>query len=244
MEREGRGATFDQIIFNVMPNLINDQTPATQTILNVLEQIAFHSDGKYWRLRQPEGTQFELDLGIYASSSSLPSLSFPKDANKIEHDLLIYALAKIALTIGLQVHIGKREQGSSRWNNEAFSDISLPNLPISRQMKQWEKDKIQQIDIIWFNTQGDAIFAFEVETTTSITTGIDRFMELLEFFPSLAKKIVLVIPPKRLNKMNKLLKESHYIGHPLYMENKLVYSFSNHIAETYFKLSTQANLSL
>ena len=69
-------------------------------------------------------------------------------------------------------------------------------------------------------------------------------MEVIKIFPTLAHSIVLVIPPKRLNKINKILKESHYIGHPLYMENKLVYSFSNHIAETYLRLSNQANLSL
>lgn len=243
VERQGKSATFDQIIFNVMPNLINGQTPAKQTILNILEQIAFSSDGKHWKLGN-EPTQIELDLGIYNSSPSLPNLIFPKDANKIEHDSIIYALAKIAIATGLQVHIGKKEQGTGRWNNEAFSKISLSDLPIRKQMKQWQKDKIQQIDIIWFNAQGDAVFAFEVETTTPITTGIDRFMELLEFFPNLAKNIVLVIPPKRLSKMNKLLKDSHYIGHPLYMENKLVYSFSNQIAEIYLKLANQSNLTL
>lgn len=244
MEREEKLATFDQIIFHVMPNLINGQTPATQTILNVLEQIAFSSDRKHWQIGKPEGTQFELDLGISYNNSFLPNLSFPQDANKIQHDSLIYALAKIALAVGLQVHIGKKEQSSSSWNSEAFSDISLAKLPIRKQMQQWQKDKIQQIDIIWFTSQGDAVFAFEVETTTPITTGIDRFMELLEIFPDLAKNIVLVIPPKRLNKMNILLKNSHYIGHPLYMDNKLVYSFTNNIAEVYGKLSTQANLSL
>jgi hypothetical protein len=244
MEREGKLATFDEIIFQVMPNLINGQTPATQTILNVLEKIAFSSDHKHWQIGKPEGTQFELDLGISYNNSFLPNLSFPKDANKIQHDSLIYALAKIALAVGLQVHIGKKEQASSSWNSEAFSDISLTELPIRKQMNQWQKDKIQQIDLIWFTSQGDAVFAFEVETTTPITTGIERFMELLEIFPDSAKNIVLVIPPKRLNKMNILLKDSHYIGHPLYMENKLVYSFTNNIAEVYGKLSTQANLSL
>ena len=92
--------------------------------------------------------------------------------------------------------------------------------------------------------QGEAVFAFEVETSTPITTGIDRFMELLEIFPNLAKNIVLIIPPKRLNKMNKLLKDSHYIGHPLYMENKLVYSFTNQIADIYNLLSQRSNLTL
>ncbi len=227
-----------------MPNLINGQTPPNQTILNILEKIAFSPDGKHWQLGQSNSMQLELDLGISFGSSSLPNLKFAKDANKIEHDLLIYALAKIGIASWLKVHIGKKEQASSSWNGEAFNSISLSDLPIKKQLNQWEKDKIQQIDLIWFDSLGDAVFAFEIETSTPITTGIDRFMELLKIYPDLAKKIVLIIPPKRLNKMNKLLKESHYIGHPLYMENKLVYSFSNLIADTYMKLSNQSNLNL
>jgi len=60
----------------------------------------------------------------------------------------------------------------------------------------------------------------------------------------LAKKIVLIIPPKRLNKINKLLKESHYIGLPLYMENKLMYCLSDHISQIYQNLSDKTNLDL
>ena len=243
MEREGRKVPFDQIIFNVMPNLINGQTPASQTILNVLEKIAFSPDGKHWQLGKAEGTQIELNLGV-TQNSVLPSLTFPKDANKIEHDAIIYALAKMGLAIGLQIHIGKKEQGTSTWNGEAFSKLSLSKLPIQKTLKDWERDKIQQIDLIWFDSLNDAVYAFEVETTTPITTGIDRFMELLNIFPSMAKKTVLIIPPKRLNKMNKLLQESHYIGHPLYMENKLMYCFSDRIAQMYQTLSSESNLNL
>ncbi|WP_084555146.1 DNA methyltransferase [[Phormidium ambiguum] IAM M-71] len=244
LEKEGKAATFDQIVLNVMPNLINGQTPANQTILNILEQIAYSPDGKHWQLNKPEDKQLEFDLGISFGSPLLPNLIFPKDANQIEHDLLIYALAKIGIAVGLKVHIGKKEQGSSSWNGESFKTISLSELPIKKQLTQWQRDKIEQIDLIWFDSLGSAIFAFEIETSTPITTGIDRFMELLKVYPNLAKNIVLVIPKKRLNKMNKLLKESHYIGHPLYMENKLSYIFSNQIADIYSKLTTQNNLSL
>jgi hypothetical protein len=244
INREGRTASFDQIIFNVMPNLINGQTPANQTILKILEELAYSPDGQTWQLSKDDQLQMTLDLGISLTNSSLPALDFPQDANKIKHDSLIYALAKIALSLGLQIHIGKKEQGTSNWNGELFSQISLNTLPITKKLQPWQKDKIEQIDLIWFNNQGDAVFAFEVETSTPITTGIDRFMELLEIFPNLAKNIVLIIPPKRLNKINKLLKDSHYIGHPLYMENKLVYSFTNQVADTYNFLSRRSNLKL
>ena len=161
----------------------------------------------------------------------------PKYPNKIEHDCIIYILAKIALSAGLKVHIGKKEQATSHWNGESFNQLSLNKLPIQKPLTDWQKNKIQQIDLIWFDNQGDPVFAFEVETSTPITTGIERFMEVLEIFPNLAKSLVLIIPPKRLSKMNKLLKDSHYIGHPLYMENKLVYSFSQKIVEVYQKVS-------
>lgn len=61
---------------------------------------------------------------------------------------------------------------------------------------------------------------------------------------SSTKKIVLIIPPKRFKKMNQLLKQSHYIGLPLYLENKLVYSYSDSIAKIYKTLSTKNNLDL
>ena len=237
LERQEKSATFDQIILNVMPNLINGTTPANQTILNVLEKIAYSPDGKHWQFGKSDIIQMELDLGISFENPLFPSLDFPKDPNKIEHDCIIYILAKIALSAGLKVHIGKKEQATSHWNGESFNQLSLNKLPIQKPLTDWQKNKIQQIDLIWFDNQGDPVFAFEVETSTPITTGIERFMEVLEIFPNLAKSLVLIIPPKRLSKMNKLLKDSHYIGHPLYMENKLVYSFSQKIVEVYQKVS-------
>ncbi|MEG3436182.1 hypothetical protein V0288_03545 [Pannus brasiliensis CCIBt3594] len=242
-ERQGKLTTFDEIIFAVMPNLINGTTPDNQSILTILEQLAYSPDGRHWQLGQAEGLQLALDLKIERPSSILPTLEFPKQADKIPHDQIIYALAKIAIAVGLTPYIGKKEQATSHWNGEAFKDISLEKLPIAK-LGDWDKNKIEQIDLIWFDSLGDAVFAFEVETSTPITTGIDRFMELLKIFPELAKRLVLIIPPKRVNKIEKILKDSHYIGHPLYMENKLVYSLSKNIAEVYQRLSQKTRVEL
>jgi len=48
--REGYAATFDDIILNVMPKLVNGETPARQTILNELKAIAQSADGLHWEL--------------------------------------------------------------------------------------------------------------------------------------------------------------------------------------------------
>jgi len=176
--------------------------------------------------------------------SSLPNMNFPKDANKIKHDEIIYALLKIGKAVGLKVYIGKKEQYTSTWNGESFRELSLPELPIDKPLTQWQRDRIEQIDLIWFDSENNPVYAFEIETTTKITTGIDRFIELLKIFPDVAKKIVIIIPPKRLSIMNRLLKDSHYIGDPLCWENKLMYSTNDRIAQMYQKLSSESILDL
>lgn len=240
IERERSQATFDEIIQYVMPNLINGTTPENQTILSVLEKIAHSDDNLHWQLGAPKGSQIELNLDDRLGPVlELPEIIFPKDPDKIDHNSIIYALAQLALVVGLQPYIGKKERRSAVWNGTSLSDCSIPELPPKLELTEWQKGKIEQIDIIWFTKENEPVFTFEVETSTPITTGIDRFMEFLKIFPQLAKRTVLIIPPKRLRKIDQLLGKSHYIGYPLYMEVKLMYCFTNKIAELYQKCASQ-----
>ena len=50
MDREQKTATFDEIVLNIMPLLKNGLTPEEQTILSVLEDIAYRV-GEGWRLK-------------------------------------------------------------------------------------------------------------------------------------------------------------------------------------------------
>ena len=50
MEYQNRQPTFDEIILDIMPLLKNGTTPAEQTILKVLEEIAEHVGSGRWRL--------------------------------------------------------------------------------------------------------------------------------------------------------------------------------------------------
>jgi DNA modification methylase len=240
IERKGELATFDDIIQHVMPMLINGTTPENQTILKVLERIAHSPDGLHWQLGGGPGSQIELNLDDRLGPIvELPEIRFTKDPDEIEHNSIIYALSQLALCVGLKPYIGKKERRTELWNGQSLSECSMPELPKDMELNDWQRNKIEQIDIIWFTKEGQPVFAFEVETSTPITTGIDRFMEFLKIFPQLAKHIVLVIPPKRLLKIDQLLGKSHYIGHPLYMETKLMYCFTNRIAELYQKAASQ-----
>jgi DNA modification methylase len=52
MERENKAAHFDEIVLYIMPLLKNGITPESQTILNVLEDIADRVAGDCWKLRK------------------------------------------------------------------------------------------------------------------------------------------------------------------------------------------------
>ena len=52
MENEKRQASFDEIVLNILPLLKNGTTPENQTILSVLEDIAYHTGKNGWTLRK------------------------------------------------------------------------------------------------------------------------------------------------------------------------------------------------
>ncbi len=49
--REGTFATFDEIVYAIMPLLRNGTTPADQDIRSVLEDVAIHQGSDRWRLK-------------------------------------------------------------------------------------------------------------------------------------------------------------------------------------------------
>lgn len=59
MEREGKNPHFDEIVLAILPLLKNGTTPESQTILNVLEDIAERVEQDCWRIkRQGQTTLF------------------------------------------------------------------------------------------------------------------------------------------------------------------------------------------
>jgi hypothetical protein len=57
MERKKKIAHFDDIVLNIMPLLKNGITPENQTILSVLEDIAYRIEKDRWRLKtEGQGT--------------------------------------------------------------------------------------------------------------------------------------------------------------------------------------------
>jgi hypothetical protein len=225
--REGRQLTFDELIFTVMPNLINGTQPTEQSILDVLAEIGYSPDGKHWMLGSTGVSPTSQLSFTFTGIDPIPHLVQPAT---FIHDEAIYRLAKLSRAAGLQPHVGKKEQANS-YNGEKLADLSLAKPPWIG-LPDWQVGKIEQIDCLLLDG-GRPVYAFEIEKSTSITTGIDRFLELLKFEHDLARRIVIVVDKKRDPALTKILRDSHYIGHPMYMENKLGYLYWDQLIKLY-----------
>jgi len=73
---------------------------------------------------------------------------------------------------------------------------SFPNLGLSKEATR----RISLIDIIWIR-QNAPICVFEIETTSSIYSGLLRMADLLSVVPALNIKLYIIAPIKRQNKV-------------------------------------------
>ncbi|MGB2866190.1 MAG: DNA methyltransferase [Sedimentisphaerales bacterium] len=203
-------ASQDDILNIIYENLINSNMAEAREIQRVLNSIAqlvpisqaaagkvskAKAGRKVWKLKEDiDREQLFAGLGVdveYRLATSEES----------DHDLAIARLVEMASLRNLKTHIGKTEQ----IKYAEFRQMSS-GLPQRVQgMPKAARDIIEQIDVLWHNGGKGIVAAFEVERTTTITSGIDRFRNLLTAAPESEIELYLVVPKSRGNEVrNKL----------------------------------------
>jgi hypothetical protein len=195
-------ATQDDILNAIYENLINSNMAEAREIQQVLSSIAKlmpisqaaagkvtkgKGERKVWKLKEDiEREQLFAELGAdvqYRLATSEES----------DHDLAIARLVEMAGYRNLKAHIGRTEQMKYAEFRQMSSD-----LPQRVQgMPKAAREIIEQIDVIWHNGGRGIVAAFEVERTTTITSGIDRFRNLLTTAPESEIELYLVVPKSR-----------------------------------------------
>jgi DNA modification methylase len=180
-----------------------------------------------WQLIKDLGEQEEFALGKVLTDKLVRIKS---DGHS--HSEIIFRLVLIGAYLGFSSWIGKREQSIGSYAGRKFKDISLSDLPI-KVMTPIQKANIEQIDVIWFDRLNFPRYAFEVEESTTMLSALERFASALEIQHDIAKKLVIVAPKSRKRKLEKTLRDSTYIGHPQYMENKVKFILKENLAKFY-----------
>ncbi|MGY1692344.1 EVE domain-containing protein [Geodermatophilus sp. SYSU D01105] len=115
------------------------------------------------------------------------------------HTEIQYLLARLGADMGFEVHLARNDT-SRVWKGQRLGDLPRLRENLPQQFDPTTNRTIELIDLLWL--QGNAITAaFEIESTTSIYSGLLRMSDLLAMQPNIAIPLFLVAPDERRNKV-------------------------------------------
>ena len=111
------------------------------------------------------------------------------------HTEIQYLLLKLGSDMGLNVWVARNDRGRE-WRGHRLADMPRLRKELPRQFDEATNRTIELIDVLWL--QGNAIVAaFEIESTTSIYSGLLRMSDLIAMQPNLNVPLYLVAPDER-----------------------------------------------
>jgi hypothetical protein len=115
------------------------------------------------------------------------------------HTEIQWLLLKLGADMGFSVWIARNDRGRS-FDGHRFSELPAlkSNLPL--QFDDATNRTIELIDVLWLD-RNSIVAAFEIESTTSIYSGLLRMADLVAMQPNLNIPLFLVAPEERRGKV-------------------------------------------
>jgi len=115
------------------------------------------------------------------------------------HTEIQWLLLKLGSDMGLDVWVARNDRGCEM-NGHRFSDIPRLKKSLPLQFDEVTNRTIELIDVLWL--QGNSIeAAFEIESTTTVYSGLLRMSDLIAMQPNLNIPLYLVAPDERRDKV-------------------------------------------
>ncbi len=146
------------------------------------------------------------------SAKNLGAVTIPDAASEIEvapstkegkeptdHDEIQFPLLKLGSDMGLDIWVAKNDRGK-QFKGQKFVELPrmLDDLPL--QFEEATTNTIKLIDVLWL--KGKSIeAAFEIESTTSIYSGLLRMSDLVAMQPNINIPLYIVAPDDRREKV-------------------------------------------
>lgn len=116
-----------------------------------------------------------------------------------EHTEIQWHLLKFGSDMGYDLWVARNDRNKS-WEGKKFTDLGKLKSSLPLQFDDATNRTIELIDVLWL--KGNSIVAaFEVESTTSIYSGLLRMADLVSMQPNLTIPLYLVAPDARRSKV-------------------------------------------
>jgi hypothetical protein len=144
--------------------------------------------------RQPPPT-----VGDVIIPEDEPEVAEESEPEGSAHTEIQYLLLRLGADMGFDVHVANNDQ-SRVWNGQRLGDMPSRRKQLPRVFDPALNRTIELIDVLWL--EGNAITAaFEIESTTSIYSGLLRMSDVLAQQPNISMPLFLVAPEERREKV-------------------------------------------
>jgi EVE domain len=115
------------------------------------------------------------------------------------HTEIQWLLLKLGVDMGFGVWVARNDRGRS-FDGHRFSELSALKSSLPLQFDDATNRTIELIDVLWLDKNA-IVAAFEIESTTSIYSGLLRMADLVAMQPNLSIPLFLVAPEERREKV-------------------------------------------
>ena len=149
--------------------------------------------------RQPKPFKPQLSSLTVATTNDSAPVNISGFREPAAHTEIQWLLLKLGNDLGLDIWVARNDRGR---HHAGFKFAELPRLlnDLPRQFDLPTMRIIEMIDVLWL--KGSAIVgAFEIESTTSIYSGLLRMADLVAMQPNLNIPLYIVAPDERRSKV-------------------------------------------
>lgn len=146
----------------------------------------------------PDDKTSESENGRVAEEPVSPII-YESAREATSHTEIQWLLLKLGSDMGLDVWVARNDRGRD-YNGHRFAEISRLRSYLPQQFDEVTNRTIELIDVLWLRKTA-IVAAFEIESTTSIYSGLLRMSDLLSMQPNLNIPLYLVAPDERRNKV-------------------------------------------
>ena len=115
------------------------------------------------------------------------------------HTEIQWLLLKLGADMGFSVWVARNDRGRS-FDAHRFSELPALKSSLPLQFDDATNRTIELIDVLWLD-RNSIVAAFEIESTTSIYSGLLRMADLVAMQPNLNIPLFLVAPEERREKV-------------------------------------------
>jgi hypothetical protein len=149
--------------------------------------------------RRPKPLKARMGSVTVPESEEIPAGPPEVAKESSNHEEVQWLLLKLGSDMGFDLWVARNDRGR-QFKGQRFADLPRLKSELPHQFDEATNRTIELIDVLWLN--GNAIVAaFEIESTTSIYSGLLRMADLIAMQPKLNIPLYLVAPDERRQKV-------------------------------------------